>query len=94
MCALTFELRRERRYGAWPAGWMMYHSRRRAKCYAGASRLQRRVRPQLPCLLTLANLGALIYIALIQTRAAINLTVVRVNDANVVASQRLERAGM
>jgi hypothetical protein len=41
---LTFELSRERRYGAWPAGRMMYHSGRRAKCHAGASRLQRRVR--------------------------------------------------
>src|SRR5690606_4928733 len=36
---LTFELRRECRCGAWPAGWMMYHSGRRAKCHAGASRL-------------------------------------------------------
>ncbi len=45
-CCLTFELRRERRYGAWPAGRMMDHSGKRAKCYAGASRLQRRVRPR------------------------------------------------
>ena len=42
---LTFELRRERRCGAWPAGRMMNHSGRRAKCHAGASRLERRVRP-------------------------------------------------
>ena len=41
---LTFELSRERRYGAWPAGRMMDHSGKRAKCHAGASRLQRRVR--------------------------------------------------
>ena len=45
MRCLTFELRRERRCGAWPAGRMMNHSGRRAKCHAGASRLQRRVRP-------------------------------------------------
>ncbi len=44
--ALAFELRRERRYGAWPAGWMMYNSRMRAKCHAGAGRLQRLVRHQ------------------------------------------------
>ena len=43
---LTFELRRERRCGAWPAGRMMDHSGKRAKCHAGASRLQRRVRRQ------------------------------------------------
>ncbi len=49
LCCLTFELRRERRDGAWPAGWMMNHSRRRAKCHVGASRLQRRVRPHCLC---------------------------------------------
>ena len=43
---LTFELSRERRCGAWPARRMMTVSASRAKCHAGASRLQRRVRPQ------------------------------------------------
>jgi hypothetical protein len=42
---LTFELRGERRHGAWPAGRMLYHTGRRAKCHAGASPLERRVRP-------------------------------------------------
>ena len=44
-CCLTFELRRERRCGAWPAGRMMNQTGKRAKCHAGASRLERRVRP-------------------------------------------------
>ncbi len=43
-CCLTFELRRERRYGAWPARRMIRTTGSRAKCHAGASRLQRRVR--------------------------------------------------
>ncbi len=43
---LTFELRRERWRGAWPARRMMDHSASRAKCHAGASRLERRVRPR------------------------------------------------
>ncbi len=46
MRGLTFEPRGEPRCGAWPAGRMMTHSGNRAKCQAGASRLQRRVRPQ------------------------------------------------
>ena len=46
LCALTFELRRERRDGAWPARRMIRPSASRAKCHAGASRLQRRVRPR------------------------------------------------
>jgi len=44
-CCLTFELRRERRDGTWPARRMIRMSASRAKCHAGASRLQRRVRP-------------------------------------------------
>ncbi len=44
-CCLTFELRRERRCGAWPARRMIRTTGSRAKCHAGASRLQRRVRP-------------------------------------------------
>jgi len=43
-CGLTFELRRERRDGAWPARPMIRTTGSRAKCHAGASRLQRRVR--------------------------------------------------
>ena len=50
---LTFELRGERRRGAWPAGRMMYHTGRRAKCHAGASPLERRVRPHRVTLLDL-----------------------------------------
>jgi hypothetical protein len=52
LCGLTFELRGERRDGAWPARRMMAVSASRAKCHAGASPLQRRVRPPrsvLPC---------------------------------------------
>lgn len=45
LCRLTFELSRERRYGAWPAERMMNQSGKRAKRHAGASRLERRVRP-------------------------------------------------
>ena len=45
-CCLTFELSRPHRHGAWPAGRMMYHSGKRAKCHAGVGRLQRRVRPR------------------------------------------------
>jgi hypothetical protein len=41
---LTFELSGERRYSAWPARRMMAVSASRAKCYAGAIPLQRRVR--------------------------------------------------
>ena len=47
---------------AWPAGRMMNHSGRRAKCHAGASRLERRVRqhsrygPHLSVLTTGRNL--------------------------------------
>lgn len=47
MCRLTFELRRERRCGAWPAVRMMNHSGKRAKRHAGGSRLERRVRRHL-----------------------------------------------
>ena len=42
---LTFELSRERRCGAWPARPMISEAASRAKCHAGASRLERRVRP-------------------------------------------------
>ena len=35
LCGLTFELRGRSRNGAWPAGRMMDHSGRRAKCQAG-----------------------------------------------------------
>jgi hypothetical protein len=42
--SLTFELSREHRCGAWPASRMMTASASRAKCHAGASRLERRVR--------------------------------------------------
>lgn len=43
LCGLTYELRRERRDGAWPAGRMMGRSGKRTKCHPGASRLQRRL---------------------------------------------------
>ena len=49
LCCLTFEVGRERWCGAWPAARMMNrlnHSGKRAKCHAGAGRLERRVRPQ------------------------------------------------
>jgi hypothetical protein len=46
-CGLTFELNGERRCGAWPAWPMIRTTGSRAKCHAGASRLQRRVRPRL-----------------------------------------------
>jgi len=45
LCCLTFELSGERRDSAWPARRMMTVSASRAKCYAGASPLERRVRP-------------------------------------------------
>ena len=41
---LTFELSRPRRCGAWPARRMMTARAWRAKCHAGAGRLERRVR--------------------------------------------------
>jgi len=47
LCALTFELRGERRCGAWPARRMMDHNASRAKCHAGARPLERRVRAHL-----------------------------------------------
>jgi len=50
-CCLTFELRRERRDGAWPARPMIRTTASRAKCHAGASRLQRRVRRHCAALL-------------------------------------------
>jgi hypothetical protein len=56
MCGLTFELSGECRHGAWPARRMMYHSASRAKCYAGASLLQRRVRPHSACLTAVRRL--------------------------------------
>ena len=43
---LTLGRRRGRRDGTWPAGRMMNQTGKRAKCHAGASRLQRRVRAQ------------------------------------------------
>ncbi len=44
VCWLTFELRGRNRHGAWPAGRMMYHSGKRAKCHAGGGPwLERRV---------------------------------------------------
>jgi len=46
LCCLTFELSGERRDSAWPARRMMDYSASRAKCYACASPLQRRVRPR------------------------------------------------
>lgn len=46
LCGLTFELSRERRCGAWPARPKMSEAASRAKCHAGASRLERRVRPR------------------------------------------------
>ena len=42
---LTFELRRRRRKGAWPASPMIRTTGSRAKCLAGGCRLERRVRP-------------------------------------------------
>ena len=44
-CCLTFELRGWRREGAWPARRMMTVSASRAKCLAGGSPHERRVRP-------------------------------------------------
>ena len=48
---LTFELSGPHRIGAWPAGRMMNHSGKRAKCQAGGGPLERRVRPHLRLLL-------------------------------------------
>src|SRR5438876_5281546 len=42
---LTFELRRDRRYCAWPARRIMYQGASRAKCNAVGPRLERGVRP-------------------------------------------------
>jgi hypothetical protein len=46
-CGLTFELRRDRRYCAWPAKRIMYQGALRAKCNAVGPRLERGVRPRL-----------------------------------------------
>ena len=55
MRGLTFELGGETRCGAWPTGRMMDHSGKRAKCQAGASRLQRRVRLHIAARTTLTS---------------------------------------
>lgn len=45
LCGLAFELGRERRCAAWTARRKIRTSATWSKCHAGASRLQRRVRP-------------------------------------------------
>ena len=42
---LTFEVTRDRRWGAWPARPMMKHTASRAKCPAAGPRVDRGVRP-------------------------------------------------
>jgi hypothetical protein len=47
LCGLTFEVRRDRRYCAWPARRMMNQGGSRAKCDAVGPRLDRGVRRHL-----------------------------------------------
>jgi hypothetical protein len=46
MLGLTFEVKRDRRWGAWPAMPMMYYTAARAKCPAVGPRVDRGVRPR------------------------------------------------